>query len=63
MIQNRDYLSLDQLLNIDELSSLHLYVFLLGWTHVRDIKDAIVLYDSINALVMLGETRGVPWRN
>ncbi|CAF3487332.1 unnamed protein product [Adineta steineri] len=50
MIQSRDYSSLDQLLNIEQFKSLHLYIFLLGWTHVRTVNDAIVLYDSINAL-------------
>jgi hypothetical protein len=50
MIQNRDYSSLDQLLNIEQLKSLHLYIFLLSWTHVRTINDAIVLHDSINSL-------------
>ena len=50
MIQNRDYPSLDQLLNIEQLTSLHLYIFLLAWTHVRTVNDAIVLHDSINSL-------------
>lgn len=50
MIQNRDYSSLDQLLNIEQLKSLHLYIFLLGWTHVRTINDAIVLHDSMDSL-------------
>jgi len=50
MIQNRDYSSLDRLLNIEQLSPLHLYIFLLAWTHVRTINDAIVLHDSINTL-------------
>ena len=50
MIQNRDYSSLDQLLNIEQLTSLHLYIFLLAWTHVRTINDAIVLHDSIKSL-------------
>lgn len=54
MIKNRDYSSLDQLLNIKEFSSLHLYMFLLGWTHVRSINDAIVLQDSMSALVTDG---------
>ncbi len=47
MIQNRDYSSLDQLLNIEPLTPLHLYIFLLAWTHVRTINDAIVLHDLI----------------
>jgi hypothetical protein len=51
MIQNRDYSSLDQLLNIDQLTSLHLYIFLLGWTFVRTINDAIVLHNSMDSLV------------
>ena len=50
MVQNRDYSSFDQLLNIEQLSSLHLYIFLLTWTHVRTINDAIVLHDSMNSL-------------
>lgn len=50
MIQSRDYSSLDQLLNIEELSPLHLYIFLLAWTHVRTVNDANVLHDSINLL-------------
>jgi len=50
MIQNRDYSSLDQLLNIEQLTSLHIYIFLLGWTNVRTINDAIVLHDSMNSL-------------
>ncbi|CAF3352016.1 unnamed protein product [Rotaria sp. Silwood1] len=50
MVQNRDYSSFDQLLNIEQLTSLHLYIFLLAWTHVRTINDAIVLHDSINSL-------------
>lgn len=50
MIQNRDYSSLDRLLNLEQLTVLHLYIFLLGWTHVRTINDAIVLHDSINSL-------------
>ncbi|CAF3740585.1 unnamed protein product [Rotaria sordida] len=50
MVQNREYSSFDQLLNIEQLSSLHLYIFLLAWTHVRTINDAIVLHDSINSL-------------
>ncbi len=50
MIQNRDYSSLDQLLNIEPLTSLHLYIFLLAWTHVRTVNDAIVLHDSMNSL-------------
>ncbi|CAF0855042.1 unnamed protein product [Adineta ricciae] len=50
MIQNRDYSSLDQLLNIKQLSSLHLYVFLLAWTHVRTINDALVLHGSIDLI-------------
>lgn len=50
MIQNRDYPSLDQLLNIEQLIPLHLYIFLLAWTHVRTVNDAIVLHDSMNSL-------------
>jgi hypothetical protein len=50
MIQNRDYSSLDQLLNIQELTSLHLYIFLLAWTHVRTTNDAIILHESIDSL-------------
>lgn len=50
MIQNRDYSSLDRLLNLDQLTSLHLYIFLLGWTHVRTINDAIVLHNSLDTL-------------
>ena len=51
MIKNRDYSSLDQFLKIEQLSSLHLYVFLLGWTNVRTINDANVLEDSIKSSV------------
>ncbi|CAF2871937.1 unnamed protein product [Rotaria sp. Silwood2] len=50
MVQNRDYSSFDQLLHIEQLTPLHLYIFLLAWTHVRTINDAIVLHDSINSL-------------
>ncbi|UJR25727.1 hypothetical protein I4U23_007079 [Adineta vaga] len=50
MMQNRDYSSLDQLLNIKQLSSLHLYIFLLAWTHVRTINDALVLHGSIDLI-------------
>ncbi|CAM4879019.1 unnamed protein product [Rotaria socialis] len=50
MVKNRDYSSFDQLLNIEQLTPLHLYIFLLTWTHVRTINDAIVLHDAINRL-------------
>ena len=50
MIQNRDYSSLDRLLNLEQLTGLHLYIFLLGWTHVRTINDAIVLHNSLDTL-------------
>ncbi|CAF1082231.1 unnamed protein product, partial [Didymodactylos carnosus] len=50
MIQNRDYSSFDQLLNMNEFSSLHLIIFLICWTNVRTLHDAIVLNDSILSL-------------
>lgn len=50
MIQNRDYSSLDRLLNLEQLTVLHPYIFLLGWTHVRTINDAIVLHNSLDTL-------------
>ncbi|CAF5165301.1 unnamed protein product, partial [Rotaria magnacalcarata] len=50
MVKNRDYSSFDQLLNLEQLIPLHLYIFLLTWTHVRTINDAIVLHDAINRL-------------
>ena len=50
MIKHRDYSSFDQLLHIEQLTSLHLYIFLLAWTNVRTINDAIVLHDSMNSL-------------
>lgn len=51
MMQNRDYSSLDQLLNLQELNALHIYIFLLCWTHARTINDATVLLGSIRTLV------------
>ncbi|CAF0745436.1 unnamed protein product [Didymodactylos carnosus] len=50
MIQNRDYSSFDQLLGINEFSSLHIIIFLICWTNVRTLNDAIVLQDSIMSL-------------
>lgn len=50
MILNRNYSPFEQLLGLKELSSLHLYIFLATWTHVRTVNDAYVLHNSIDTL-------------
>lgn len=50
MIKSRDYTSFDELLNLNELQSLHLFIFLVTWTRVLSINDALVLHESISSL-------------